>query len=166
MLQKKDNWVLGIEQEISKARYKRILWGLVLLSSSIIFYFLYRTNIFGDSTGVLNFILIVSGVIAFFKFLESPNKPNYLANYLYQIGYELPDFENEENYLKRNKKYLKDCSEQIEYIRNNNFGQTEYFVGDILVFLDSLESIILHLNDIYSRIVTDEKVMAKLDGMS
>ena len=163
----KDTWVLGIEQEIANAHYKKILWGIILLLSTLFFYFSNkRPDIFGEITNTIKLILLFVIFIAFFRIIISPQNPDYLAYFLYQIGYELPDFESGTSYLKRNRDYIKNCDKQIRYIFQRNFQNSEYFVDNILDFFNKLHDIILRLNHIYSNVDIDDNFKVKLDGMS
>lgn len=162
MQQKKDNWVLGIEQEVANYPYKRFLGSLTLVISILILYFLKDISFLGVQNNIIIFLfsaLIILSIIL----LVSPKNPNYLAFYIYQVGYEFPDFEVENSYLKRVQSHIKNCSKQVSYLRNDNFQQAKYFIDNILDFLDNLDHILLRLNHIYSKKNIDEALMAKLN---
>ena len=161
---KKDTWVLGIEQERANAPYKQILWGIILLLSALFFYFSdKRPEILGGFTEIIKLFLIIVFLIAVSKLTDSPKNPDYLAYFIYQIGYELPDFERESSYLKRNRDHIKNCEKQISDLIEQN---SEYFVDNIFDFFNKLHDIILRLNHIYSNEDMADNIKAKLDGMS
>jgi len=166
----KNNWVLSIEEEIAKAPIKKIAWGLVaLLSIAGIFFVSRSLGIFGISMGEsigrsIATVLIVLFVISF-RQIQSPENLDYMAYYLYQIGYEILDFENKNRYLDRNRKYIQNCDEQLSNLMIK-FGGVEYFVGDISNFLKKFNDLILRLNKIYSKEEIKDAIIAKLDGES
>lgn len=164
--QKKDIWVEEIDKEIANAPYKRFFWGIIVLVSALVFYFL-APDVFGKNlTDLIKFILILIFVFALVKTLESQKNPDYLAYYIYKIGDEFPAFEVKTNYLNRNQNYIKNCSKQISYLINETFTQPNYFIDDILNFLNNLYKIILRLNHIYSQENINESLIAKLEGTS
>lgn len=170
MVQEKSNWVKGIEEELTKSFYKKIVWAIIFLLSIFVVYFSENISLIlgltGDNIiGLISFFLIF---IALIGILASPKHPDYLAYNIYQIGNELPEFELDDNYLKRNQKYIKNCSQQISYIIGVVDGnlRARYFTDNIVNFLDKLYSIILRLNHLYSREDIDETLMTKLNGMS
>lgn len=162
-----NNWVLGIEEEIRNAPYYKILWGIVfLLSGFIVFVLGNRPDIIGEIPEIINVILLILFFIALVKYVESPKNPEYLAYYLYKIGENLPDFENEKRFLKKNKQYLKNCDKQISYLRDEYFKNSEYFIGNIIEFFNNLDDLIIRLNYLYSFGNEDETIMTRLMGMS
>ena len=162
-----NNWVLGIEEEIRNAPYYKILWGIIfLLSGFVVFVLSKRPNIIGEIPEIINVILLILFFIALVKYVESPKNPEYLAYYLYKIGENLPDFENEKRFLKKNKHYLKNCDKQISYLRDEYFKNSEYFIGNIIEFFNNLDDLIIRLNYLYSFGNEDETIMTRLMGMS
>ncbi|MDD5473208.1 MAG: hypothetical protein PHU34_03560 [Candidatus Methanoperedens sp.] len=170
MVQEKSNWVKGIEQDLTNYFYKKIVWTIILLLSIFVFYFSKNISLILGITGdnIIGFISLLLVFIALIGALDSPKHPDYLAYYLYQIGNELPEFELDDHYLKRNKKYIKNCSKQISNILGAGEGdlRAKYFTDNIVAFLDKLYIIILRLNHLYSREDIDEMLMNKLNGMS
>ena len=165
------NWIKGIENDLTKSFNKRILWVVILVLSVIII--LYSDDISHFVGGIISSDLLTSVslllfLISFIGVLNSPEHPNYLAYYLYQIGLELPDFEIENNYLKRNKIFIKNSSKQLSSLMGvggRNLREI-YFTDDIIDFLDELYNIILRLNNVYSRSEIDEQFMNKRDFLS
>lgn len=162
-----ENWVLGIEDEIKNAPFYKFLWAIVLfLSGFVLFVLNERPNILGEIPDNIIIISLIVFFIALIKLIESPKNPEYLAYYLYKIGEQLSDFENEIRYLKKNKQYLKKCNSQISSLRNEITLHQKYFMGDIVKFLDDLEDLIMRLNHLYSIGNEDKTIMTKLMGMS
>jgi len=165
-----DNWVLGIEEEIRNAPYYRILWGFILLLCGLVFFFLVkRPDIFVEIRDIIPDIIIwisLTGfvIFAFIKFSKSLMYHEYLAYYLYKIGENFTDFENENRYLKKNKQYIINCNKQISYMSDENFDH--YFTGKIIEFFNDLEDLIMRLNHLYSIGNKDKTIMTKLMGMS
>lgn len=170
MVQEKSNWVKGIEEELTKSFYKKIVWAIIFLLSIFALYFSKNVSLILGITddSIIGLILILLAIIALGGALAYPKHPDYLAYYLYQIGNELPEFELDDNYLKRNQKYIKNCSKQISNIIGEGEGdlRAKYFTDNIVAFLDKLDNIILRLNHLYSREDIDETLMTKLNGMS
>ena len=165
------NWIKGVENDLTTSYYKRILWVIILVLSVVIISYsddislLIGGIVSSDSLSTLSLILFL---ISFIGALNSPEHPNYLAYYLYQIGSELHDFEIEKNYLKRNKKFIKNSSKQLSSligVGGSNSGET-YFTDDIIDFFDKLYNIILRLNNVYSRGEIDEQFMNERDFLS
>jgi len=169
MPQQKSIWVEGIEQEIAKAPSNRILLALIAAGSVLLFYFLdKKPDILGAFQGLIMFVLFCVVFIAIVNIIESKKEPDYLAYYLYKIGEELDDFEIEDNYLTRNRNYIKNCRKQLLYLIGD--GQTDlrprYFIKNVTDFIDKIYNIITRLNFIYSRGYMNEVLMTKLEGMS
>lgn len=165
MTQKKNIWVEGIEQEIAKAPFKKLLWGFVAFIFGIGFYFLVNypnafivSREFSFNAIILVFIFVIIKIQEF-----PPISPDYLAYYLYKIGDEFVDFEVETNYLKRNQNYVENCNKQIT---NLNKVLSGYFIHNIVDFLDNLKDINLRLNHIYSKENIGISLMTKIEGMS
>ncbi|MGB8216375.1 MAG: hypothetical protein WCE94_03645 [Candidatus Methanoperedens sp.] len=164
MQQKKDIWVEGIDQEIANSPYRKLLWGIVELILGIVFYFLInRPDLFGKTPEWIVLFLLLVGLFVFGKIIESPRNSDYLAYYLYKIGEGFVDFEVETNYLKKNQKYINNCSKQISSLIEGVSGEFSY---NILDFFNNLEHIILRLNYIYRKENKDDALMTKLEGMS
>lgn len=165
------NWIKGIENDLKNSFNKRILWAVILVLSVVIIRYSDNISLLiggivsSDSLSIVSLILLL---ISFVGVLNSPEHPNYLAYYLYQIGSELSDFEIEENYLKRNKNFVKNSSKQLSSligVGGNNLRET-YFTDDIISFLDELYDIILRLNYVYSSNEIDEQFMNERDFLS
>ena len=159
-----DNWVLGIEEEIRNAPYYKILWGFILLLS-VLFVIIIPYLPLAISDTII-FILAIVFVFAFAKLISSPKNPEYLAYYLYKIGEKLSDFESENRYLKKNKKYVKNCNSQISSLHNEITQHPMYFMDGIIKFYDNLGDLIMRLNHLYSIGNKDETITTKLMGMS
>ncbi|MCZ7383440.1 MAG: hypothetical protein O8C63_01690 [Candidatus Methanoperedens sp.] len=163
------NWIKEVEDELRTSFYKRILWAFILIISALALYFSNKISLtFGLSGNPIALISILLGFIAIVNIISSPKHPDYLAYYLYQTGSEILNFENKENYLKKNQNYIKNCREQLLYLIGE--GETDlrgkYFTRSIVDFLSKIYYIILRLNYIYIKENIDEKLMTKLDGMS
>lgn len=165
------NWIKGTEDDLKNSFNKRILWAVILVLSVVIIRYsdtislLIGGIVSSDSLSIVSLILLL---ISFVGVLNSPEHPNYLAYYLYQIGSELPYFEIEENYLKRNKNFVKNSSKQLSSligVGGNNLREA-YFTDDIIGFLDKLYDIILRLNCVYSSNEIDEQFMNERDFLS
>ena len=164
MTQKKLIWIEGIEQEIPKNVFKKRLWGFVIFVCCICLYVLFKYNAFIVSQPISLSVIIIVFFIAIAKIQEYPKIiPNYLAYYLYKIGDEFADFEDETNYLKRNQNYVSNCDKQITKLNEELSGD---FVDNIVDFLDNLENINLRLNHLYSKENIDNALMTKIEGMS
>ena len=162
-----DNWILGIEDEIRNAPSYKLLWGIIfLLSGFVVFVLSKRPDILGEIPDIIIIISLFVFFIALIKLTESPKNPEYLAYYLYKIGEKLSDFENEKRYLKQNKQYIKKCNSQISSLRYEIIRHSEYFIGDIIKFIDDLEDLIMRLNHLYSIGNEDETIMTRLMGKS
>ena len=162
MQQKKYIWIEDIDQEIASAPNRRLLWVFVELILGIIFYLLiYRPDLLGKPSEEIVFFLLLAVVFVFGKIIESPRNSDYLAYYLYKIGDGFVDYEVGTNQLKKNRKYIKNCSKQISSLFDGVSGE---FVYNILDFFNDLENIILRLNYIYCKENKDDKLMTKLEG--
>lgn len=162
--EKRSIWVKGIEQDISNNKQNKIIWLLILLLSSLSLYFLKDisdfSGIYSDDLGLLLIAIILFSLVGILSYLEHPN---HLAYYFNQIGKELPDFENEPNYLKRNRKFIKSCAKQIKRLRQQNTG---HFADDITYFFNDLYQIVLHLNYIFTEGDIDETYLNKQNDIS
>lgn len=165
MQPKQDNWVLAIEQDLNNHRHTKLIWCVVFLMNIIVFYLSKEIPYFRGTAEYIEIIFLIVLFVAIAKVSESHKNPDYLAFYLYKIGYELPDFELEKRYLKGFQKYIKKCNKQILYLYEAS-QQTEYFVDDVLGFLSTLWDIIMRLNYTYSKEANDETLMDKLCGTS
>lgn len=163
--ERKRSWVSGIEQDISKHNSNKIIWVPILILS---FLGLYFTDYLSDFLGMPSIIISLPSLGMFFiaviGIFSSPKAPLCVAYYFYQIGYEIPTFEDENYYLKRNQKYIKDCSKQLKRSRNVE----GYFTGNISHFFESLSQIMSRLNYVYSNesTTTNETFMNKRYGIS
>ncbi len=164
MTQNKDIWVIRIDEEIAEAKIHRIFWKFVLIFACVVFYYLnINPDFLGQRQGFIQFVLIFVVFIAFFKIVDYPRNPDYLAYYLYKIGEQIVEFENETHYLKKNQNYIENCrlqlSSQFEILSRN-------FTNSTLHFLNNLGHIILRLNHIYSKENIGISLMTKIEGMS
>lgn len=162
--EKRSIWVKGIEQDILNNKRNKIIWLSILLLSSLILYFVINISDFsGMYSEVLGVLLIMVILVSLGGILSYHEHPNYLAYYFNQIGKELPDFENEHNYLKRNQKFIKNCAKQIKRLREQNTG---HFADDIIDFFDNLYQIVLHLNYVFTEGDIDETYLNKQNNIS
>ena len=162
--EKRSIWVKGIEQDIPNYKQNKIILLLILLLL-VSFYFVDNISDFsGISSGALALLLIIAMLVSFVGGIVPYRKhPNYIAYYFNQIGTELPGFEKEHNYLKRNQKIIKNCAEQIKSLREQNTG---HFSDDIIYFFDNLYQIVLHLNYIFTEGKIDETYLNKQNDIS
>lgn len=166
---KQSNWISGIEKDISNNNIKKIFWFVILLVS---FLSIFSVEIISVYTGISSDIL---SIILFFVFIFSISgyfrnivrHPNYLAYYLYQVGNQLIDFENGSHHLKKNQKYIKNCTKQIKSLSEQKDG---YFVTNVTDFFDNLSQIMLHLNYVFDYIFgkreADETDVTFLDNQT
>jgi hypothetical protein len=145
--EKKSIWVSGMEHDISNYYIRKKIWLLIAILSCL------SLPYFDKISDPAMLLIILLLFVSLAKHLSYLSHPDYLAYYIYQIGYELIDFENDYHYLKRNQKYLKNCMVQIRRICAENTG---YFSGNISDFFNNLHQIVLHLNYLFDKGEVDE----------
>lgn len=162
-----NNWVLGIEDEIKNAYYYKLLWAFIFLSSGFVVFFLNkRPHILGEIPEIILNISLLIFLFSLVKLTISPKNPEYLAYYLYKVGDNFSDFETESRYLKKNKQYIKKCNRQITYLNYEKIQKSDYFISNIIEFLNDLEDLTMRLNHLYNIENEDKMIISRLMGMS